>query len=179
MTSRVLAAVLVLSLVVGGVYLYSYSYHSGGIVWFSPDTLKFKTQSEVLLPSTRVPIFRSQTEYRQEPDKLVQFLVANGYWSRVEPETPRWIVTYHDNEQWRVARHPLFGHPYRWIEWTEKNPDLARVMWPRVLSLFRRGIAGGYPDHLAFLASQSATVDEFRDYVNNDPELQAKGIRLR
>jgi len=96
-------------------------------------------------------------------------LIEKQYWTPCPSAKPRWIFVSCWNEQWRETQFYRYTrrYPDEWIEWTEANPALARLLWPKVLSILRRGITGGYAAHVMFLARQSSTVEEFRDYVAN------------
>lgn len=183
MKSHVIITILLASCLVGGVSLFSILYGKGGRGFFSPDTFQIKTQSEILLPPTEIPLYRSSFDYHREPFKLVAYLVAEGYWQPVQTDEPRWILMFHWNNQWHDGQtqlyHYMSKHPNEWIEWTEANRSLAAVLWPMVLSILRREISGEYTEEVMNLARMSSSVDEFRNYINNDSELQAKGISFQ
>jgi hypothetical protein len=165
----------------GGVYLFSTAYGRGGRGFFSPDTFQFKTQSEILLPPTELPLYRSAFEYHEKPD-LVAYLVAQGYWVPIQTEEPNWIAVFKWNTQWRDGEMQLYRYmnqPSEWIEWTEANPTVARVMWPKVLSILRRGITAGYAEDIMRKAKQSSSLKEFINSVNFDPVFQNKGISIQ
>jgi hypothetical protein len=178
----VVTAALVFCAVAAGVFLWSTLQGKGGRMFFSPDTFQVRTQSELLLPLTEIPLYRSSFEYRDATYDLPAYLVTKGHWLPIETDRPQWILVYHWNDQWRdgfTELHRYLRYSDEWIQWTEANPQLANVLWPNVLSILRGGITDGYAAHLMFLARESSTVDEFRDHVNNDPELQTLGINVQ
>jgi hypothetical protein len=113
----------------------------GGRHFFSPDTLETKFQSERLLLYSEIPVYRS--EYKHYHWELVDYLVARKYWAPRVVETPRWIATDHSNEQWKdgqsIMHREFSWRGKSWIEWTERNPDVAEVAWPLVLKVLRSG----------------------------------------
>src|SRR5262245_23429699 len=70
------------------VYLLAYVFGQGSRGDFSPDTLERRTQRELLLPMLEVPIYRSGYYYNRYG--LVDFLVAEGYWTPNDVDEPRW-----------------------------------------------------------------------------------------
>jgi hypothetical protein len=46
-----------------------------------------------------------------------------------------WSPGTRDGES--ALQRELFWRRESWIEWSEKHPELAAVLWPRVLSLLR------------------------------------------
>jgi len=182
MKLRAIITTIVLAALIVTTYVFSVFYGEGGRGFFSPDTFQVRTQSEILLPLLGIPIYRSSYEYHNESYKLVDYLADEGYWSPIETNDPSWYPMFHWNEQWRDGESGIYRYMNRyhddWIDWTEENPTLAAVVWPKVLSILRRGITGGCAEHLMFLGRQSQSVEEFREYVNADPELQAEGIKI-
>src|SRR5437773_1199890 len=72
---------------------------SGGRGYFSPDSLEYRSQSEVLLSGTNLPLFWSP--YRYHKNELVEFLTNKGYWKPIERISPRWIFLFQWNHMWR------------------------------------------------------------------------------
>lgn len=134
-------AFCLLSLVVGGIYGSSYMWGRGGRGYFSPDTLDTKTQSEWLIPLTKIPVYRSSFEYHK--NDLSQFLIDEEYWKPNEKENPKWISSFHWNMQWHDGESQLHrqltSRSDDWITWTMANPQFAKLVWPHVLTLLRDG----------------------------------------
>lgn len=132
---RRLALVLSLLLAVGLWLLTS----PGGRGFFSPDTLEYRTQSERLILVAEIPVYRSA--YRYDSHELIDYLVAKEYWSPQPAPEPRWIFLFHWNRSWKDGEsgfhRRLFWRKDFWIEWTEKHPERAAEVWPRVLELLR------------------------------------------
>ncbi|HEY3394529.1 MAG TPA: hypothetical protein VGK58_17595 [Lacipirellulaceae bacterium] len=107
---------------------------------FSPDTLDYRTQRELLLPLIGVPIYRSR--YRVHRNNLAQFLIDNNYWSPQQTDSPRWILANHWNDQWKdgfTGFHREFTSQKQfWIAWSKAHPERAAEFWPELLSLIRK-----------------------------------------
>ena len=120
-------------------YAAGHVFGRGGRGFFSPDSLDCRTQSEILLPLTEVPLYRSSYKYHRYP--LVDYLVDKGYWSANETRPPKWMMTFHWNEQWRGGTVPFHKHlGWRgsdWIKWSEAHPAIAADFWPRILRIMR------------------------------------------
>lgn len=171
---------------VAGVLFLLFSCSKGGLGYFSPDTFQMRTQSEILCaplsPLVEFPIYRSAFHAREEPYELVTYLVEKSYWEPVETDQPTWVLMFHWNNRWRDGESVLYRYmtytPDFWIEWSEANPELAQVLWPKVLEIIRNGQMDGSAEWVMNLAQQSSSVDEFQFRVNHDPELQSVGISM-
>ncbi len=112
---------------------------SGRRGFFSPDTLEYRSQSEVLCRGTSVPLFRGPFEYHEH--ELVKFLVDKGYWQPKKIDSHRWIFLFQWNDMWRDGEssfhRQFFWKKAHWIEWTNKNPEGAARFWLRILELLR------------------------------------------
>jgi hypothetical protein len=132
---------LLLLAAVTAVYWYGGSHSSGGLGFFSPDTLDAYVQAEILLPGTRLPIFRSPPKHFRYP--VVSYLVDKGYWAPRASGSPSWLSLYHTNAQWSDGKSDLYRELRwrgdEWIDWSKRYPDLAADLWPRVLSKLRTG----------------------------------------
>ena len=117
------------------VFLFALLTHHGGRRYFSPDSLRFEQQNEVLLPLSTIPIFRSSRS--EVPNELVTFLTEQNYWQPVETSSPKWILVNHWNTSWRDGHsgleRELQWHRHEWIEWSKSNPETAGQLWPAVL----------------------------------------------
>jgi hypothetical protein len=103
---------------------------------FSADTLQCRYREVWLLPLTDIPLYRSSCEYSQ--NEMTLYLVDRGYWSPRDVPEPHWIDIYRYDGLWRsMLQHNVFRDPERWIEWTERNPRVAAVIWPHVLTVLR------------------------------------------
>ena len=131
-TAMVPPSVLAIAIVFGS---------SGGRGQFSPDSLEYRSQSEVLLWGTKQSVYQSRWRYHNHT--LIQFLVNNGYWHYSDIAENRWIFLFHSNSQWRDGEssfhRAFFWKDDFWIEWTNKQPEQAAVLWPRVLESLRLG----------------------------------------
>lgn len=167
----------------GLVSLVSIKFGKGARCFFSPDTLEFRYQSEYLVPLLLVPLYRSRYTYAEEPNELVTFLVEEGYWEPRQVDDPRWICVFHWNHQWRDGYGQMYRHfcrsPELLIEWSRENPELAAVMWPKVLAVLRdKAMPSGYAEDLIFQARHVKSVDEYYRVINNSPEHQSVGIHF-
>lgn len=111
----------------------------GSLCFFSPDSLESRYQSEILLPGSGVPVYKSG--FKAKNSRLVEYLIQKGYWSRAAVTTPRWIMTGHFNPKWKDGQShlhsELYWHDDEWIQWSEQNPDKAAALWPQVLAILR------------------------------------------
>ncbi|MBM4072802.1 MAG: hypothetical protein FJ271_28325 [Planctomycetes bacterium] len=112
---------------------------SGGRGFFSPDTLEYRSQSEILCRGTELPLFRGPSKYHEH--ELVKFLVDKGYWQAREVNSAQWIFLFQWNHMWRDGEssfhRQFFWKKAHWIEWTDKNPEEASRFWPRILEMLR------------------------------------------
>lgn len=158
--------------------LYSVSWYfaRGARTFFSPHTLESFGQSEVLLPFTDVPIYRSAPG---DPYhfKLVAFLVEREYWSpsRNAEVTEKLLLTSRWNYQWLDGQsnfHKEFTtRAEKWMSWTDDNPEIAARLWPEVLASIRREQDYWLAESLMQHAQMSSTTDEFTQRVAADAEL--------
>ncbi len=165
-----------IGLVVAG-YAISWYTASGGRGFFSPDTLEWKAQSEILLPLTETPIYRSF--YRTHRSQLVNYLITKGYWSTRNTDNPRWVFMYRWNEQWRdgdseLHRQMTSHRGQRWVEWSDSHPDLAAVLWPRVLSELRGDADDPQSRAVEFMrmAQASETIKQYEELIRINPDVQ-------
>lgn len=159
------------------VYAISWDTASGGRGFFSPDTLEWKTQSEILLPLTAVPIDRSF--YRTHRSELVNDLITKGYWSTRSTDKPGWLSMYRWNEQWRdgdseLHRQMTSHRGQRWVEWSDSHPDLAAVLWPRVLSELRGDVDDSPSRAVEFMrmAQASETIEQYEELIRYSPDVR-------
>jgi hypothetical protein len=147
------------------VYLASAGCGRGGRGYFSPDTLDCRTHSEWLVPLTRVPVYRGTSSTHRYA--AVDWLIAQGFWSKSDASDPRWLSTFQWNQQWKDGQsqfHRELGwRGDAWVEWSKANPDMARALWPKVLSALRQP---GVEDidaatNLMHAAQYARTVDDF------------------
>src|SRR5262245_61120497 len=110
--------------------------------FFSPDSLEYRTQSDLHFFGTDVPWFRSRYKYHNQ--RLVDFLKSKGYWKPSEAKSTRhWILLFHSSSMWRDGESSLhrrlFWKSDFWIEWSNNHPDQAAQLWPKVIELLRSG----------------------------------------
>jgi hypothetical protein len=121
------------------VYVPACLWGRGGRGFFSPDTLQAKTQHEWVIPLVCIPVLR--TPFSHHTPELVEYLVAQGYWSPRDADDPLWLFTFH----WNVGWHGGYAYFYKWlfwrqkdwIAWTRDHPDIAAEFWPQVLEHLR------------------------------------------
>ena len=169
----VIKGCIAIAILVGAAYLLAYSCGRGSRGLFSPDSFEVKVQSEWLLPPSEIPLYRSNFEY-QSPNELVEYLVAKGYWSKQQADEPQWILLFRWNDQWRDGHTGFYREMVqaeKWIEWSEDNPKFAARLWPLVLARLRSN-ESGIASHFMYLARTSATIEEFEEQVENDPDLK-------
>jgi hypothetical protein len=161
------------------VYLASAGCGGGGRGYFSPDTLDCRTHAEWLVPLTRVPIYRGPSSTHRYP--AVDWLIAQGYWSKADAADPRWLPTFRWNAQWKDGESVFHRELGRrrgdaWIQWSKDNPGMARALWPRVLAALRRPGVTSTSDatDLMFTARLARSVEEFEKLAD---ELAAARIR--
>jgi len=139
----------------------------GGRGYFSPDTLQSRFQVEFPL------VWGDFAYYRSE---LVEYLIEKGHWSPQQVAKPRWIWMFHWNYRWHggYSRLDKELHWKRgWIEWSEANPALAKVVWPSVLSLLREEGDDGSSRAVVMLdVARSA-----KDVAEFERKLAAEGLR--
>lgn len=164
-------------------YFVSWQFARGGIQYFSPYTLETYFQSEILLPLTEIPIYRSSADTSRY--KLVQYLVDKSYWTPVESGDPP-IITNHWNQQWRDGHsdiHRQFaGKADQWIEWSNGHPEIAAKLWSDVLILLRSDSHDSQSSvsQLMFWARDSETLEQYNHSIAADPELiTATGIATK
>jgi hypothetical protein len=138
---------------------------SGARGWFSPDTLEFRSQTEFVLFSHKLPLYRGRYETRRLP--LAEYVVAKGHWSPSASPTPRWTPMYHWNRQWhdghtRLCKE-LTWYDDQWIAWTDEHPDAAKAFWPMVLSLLREQDPR-FHDEAAYLLMLGRTADSIERF---------------
>jgi hypothetical protein len=158
------------------IYAVSAKWGRGGRLFFSPDTLQSKSQSELLLPPTSIPVYRSGYTYSQYP--LVAYLISKGYWKPSESGPARWLPMGQWNDMWRDGESTLFRALTRrtdlLTQWSEDHPDIAAAMWPYVLEQIRNGGREGErnAEGLMFFASYFKSVDEYQTALVEKPWLR-------
>jgi hypothetical protein len=169
---RAIAAIIAIAML----YLVAWTFGRGGIHYFSPFTLETQASSELLIPLTEIPIFRSRPHtYRYE---LVHYLIDEGYWEPTKADNGT-VITNRWNLQWRDGHsdfHRQFSRgAHTWVEWSRRNPALAEELWPAVLRLLRTGTQSrlSCASYLMWYAQRSDNVEEYRQLVANDVDLQA------
>ena len=153
-------------------YLAAGMFGSGTRTFFSPDTLDGRWEHELLLPLTQTPIYRGGGAAYRWP--LVDFLVVRGFWSKSDVSPSRLICISRTNKQWwdgesRFYRE-LAWRGEDWIQWTEENDALAKVVWPRVLSELRKpGVTNtGGAQRILTAARSARTVEQF-EWLTDEP----------
>lgn len=126
---------LIIAAIAVTIFLFVYS--GGGVGHFSPDTLDYKTRSHDIL---------CWPTYHRT--KLTEYLIEKDFWSPHPTSSPRWILMF---EWWPGTRDGDLGlhreltgsKGDEWIEWSEKHPERAAVLWPQVITLLRADPDGG------------------------------------
>jgi hypothetical protein len=138
----------------------------GGLGWFCPHTLEYQTQSEWTVLNGNVVIYRSQRRSTEYP--FVDYLVREGYIAPVNcGECPRWHPMFHWNRSWRdgyaLLHRALRGHESL-IEWSERHPDCARILWPEGFRLLRSDdpIDREIGEYILYIGRRFDSVDELR-----------------
>jgi hypothetical protein len=150
------------------IYVVAIATAGGGLGSFSPDTFQYRTQSEVLLPLTSVPLYRSGCSYHQPP--LFQYLVAQGYWAPSGASDPKWLPAFRWNRQWKDGysglHRELSWRGPEWINWSKSHPEMAAELWPLLLEVLRAdapaGDVEGHARWLLYAAGASRDIAEFR-----------------
>jgi len=103
----------------------------GGLGYFSPYTLQYRTQSERTFFATGIPFYRSSYGYEDHP--LISTLVREGFLSPQSDSADRWICVSHWNQSWKDGHGRLYSVLNRDIEevlgWTRRNPKCAKILW--------------------------------------------------
>ena len=137
----------------------------GSLHYFSPDSLESTYRLEGLLFWTQIPLYHSGL--RDKPVTLVDYLIGKGHWTKANSNRRRWITTAHFNKQWHDGQLPLhrelYWHGEKWIDWSEANPELAKVVWPRLLAALRDNRTEHFAVELLYLAENAKTVGEFEE----------------
>lgn len=147
----------------------------GGRTFFSPDTLESREQGERLSYFFLLPVSRSN--FKVYRPKLASYLIAEGYWSAKSTNTPRWLLVEHWNSQWRdgdTMLSRIFGRTSYWIDWSEQHPDLAAVVWPRVLESLRQSnleLSYDEPSAILDIAKAAKSPEDFERRFAKDPLL--------
>lgn len=143
----------------------------GGNTAFSPETLQAGWQPEWNLPFTGVTVWRGARAEHRWP--IVAHLVSSGYWT---PSTQRNNVRWIETSRWRPGvrdgtsrfEYEMIGQCEQWIQWTDANPVLAAVLWPRLLDSLRRSPAPGLSalGGALMVARSAQSVDELRPQLD-------------
>jgi hypothetical protein len=112
----------------------------GGLGYFSPDTLEYRTQSEWTVAFGEVPVYRSRLAVRR--NALLEMLQAEGYVVPIATAEPHWLCVMHWNDAWRYVNSStvhkiLMSRQEEMIAWTREYPACARVYWPEAFRLMR------------------------------------------
>ena len=171
-----------LALSICAIYLVSWHLARGGRIFFSPDTLESKSQSEILLYMTEIPIYRSS--YHFDCTDLAKHLIEKGYWSPISPSNPRWLLGVHWNNQWHGGNARFYreiaSYGTEYIEWSNNHPELAKYLWPRILRILRTqpDIANATLADLLYRARHSSSFDELKA-IGVTAALDTTGITSR
>jgi hypothetical protein len=154
-------------------YLAAATCGRGGRGFFSPDTLECRTQSEWLIPLTRIPLYRGPGSTHRWP--IVDYLVTQGWWAKADTSNPRWLPTFQWNQQWNDGEsqfHRELGwRGDAWITWSNENPDMAKALWPKMLTALRQPGAASVSvaADLLFTAQHARSVEEFERLLSELP----------
>lgn len=169
---RWLSLSLVLIGALAAVYLVSWEFSMGSIGYFSPDTLETHSQRKILIPGSKVPIYRSFPELHRYA--LVSYLIEHGYWTPRPPTKPL-MPLYRWNQQWKDGHSDIVRQfdwkADDWIEWTQQNEATADVLWPTVLELLRSD-EDDREDRVAELMQYawfSSNLEEFEEHIRIRP----------
>ena len=113
---------------------------------FSPDTVSRRDFSFVKLPLVGTQVFGEEND---SSGKLEKYLVDNNYVIPINVDDPRWHLIHdswtNPNSEDLDARYLTeFFDEYDedgglfWLDWTDKNQELAKVLWPVVFESARR-----------------------------------------
>lgn len=141
---------------------------------FDPFSLTARHRSQWLLPLVEVPVYH--TAWESTKYELPQYLVDHGYWMASPGQSPRYLLMYDWNEQWRDGQTELYAamnmHTSRWIELTQSHPDIAFELWPRVLAALRTSSDPlGDSRGLMFMALTCKNSTEFLEAINAEQRL--------
>jgi hypothetical protein len=90
-------------------------------------------------------------------------------------ESERWVVANkHMGTHWRPRNGPANGlwralrDQNAWLEWSQRRPDLAGVLWPRVLSMLDQGVDCEYVAVLLrSIDQQEDSVDQLHKRIDD------------
>lgn len=144
----------------------------GGRTRFSPDTLRWASQTEYSITRNRRILYRS--EWKEFSNPVVDHLISQGYWTPQLVANPRWMTTVHWHAGARDG-HTEFHRQIRrgaWIEWSKAHPEWADTLWRRVLLELRAEdeSAQDRAGNLLRLAAHSSSLEDFLQAIASDPE---------
>ena len=135
-----------------------------GSGWFCPHTLEYQTQSEWTLLG--IVIYRS--DRRPAELHFVDYLVREGYIAPINSsECPRWHFMYGWNRSWgdgyTLLQRTLRQHESL-IDWSERHPDCARILWPEGFRLLRSDdpIDRQIGEYILYIGWRFDSVDELQ-----------------
>lgn len=144
----------------------------GGRVQLDRNTFSLHLQREYVLPGSDLTVWRSGDE--QLANQLLDRLRADGYVNITHPSDDAPVTIARFNGLWRDGHTMLYREIVRdrvqWNQWTDANPELARVVWPRVAAEVREGQIGVAANTL-FHAKSSQDVAAFERSIAADPDL--------
>ncbi len=161
------------------IYVASAGCGRGGRGYFCPDTLDSRTHSEWLVPLTRLPVYRGASSTHRYPS--VDWLIAQGFWSKSGASEPRWLSTFQWNQQWKDGQsqfHRELGwRGEAWVQWSKDNPQMAKALWPKVLTVLRRPGVTSTADasDLMFTAQHARSVEEFENLADELAAARPRG----
>ncbi len=158
--------------------------NDGGLGEFSPDTLEFRTRSELTIIGTDIPLYRSDWEYREIP--LSRFLIDHNLVQPVRSGNPRWESVFHWNEGWRDGFGPMrnvLKPAGQRLAWMESHTDYARVYYTELFRLLRsndyreRVIAGPFA-HLVLTAEDVDTLRKQAAELRKECHLEPRPLAM-
>ena len=142
------AAAVAAALVFGLAVAFWFTKELSGRGEFDPVTLSVRTGAEwaFLGGRLRVPLGERRRERiagppTDGPELLFATLEREGHVLPIANGEPRWITIYHGSRYAEDVQKGLYGTLYASAEplsdWTEANPELARIWWGRGFALLR------------------------------------------
>lgn len=102
----------------------------GGLAYFSPDTLEYRSQREFTILGGSLPLWRSRHRTSHVP--IIAAAIVNG-WIRPTNRPQRWDYVFHWNGAWKGGYSPVYDVFHRGddhiLERSLADPEWAKLYW--------------------------------------------------
>jgi len=147
--------------------------------YFSPDSLESRYRTELLWGAS-IPVYRSG--FKGKSSALVEYLIVSGFWSPSNSDKPIWLKTGHFNTDWKDGQtqlhRALYWNEEEWIAWSKEHPEIASLVWPRVLAALRADKSERRATEYLFWAKRLESASQFqRRAAEIDVEFESRKLR--